>query len=185
MWAACRSGWLAYELERTRAGVTSRARIQLENAGFGPWRSRRKEGVQVSYHWLDPLATQSSGRARTPLPHVVEPGSSVALEVPLVAPRPPGDYRLAFDIVEGVRYWFEELGSTPLDVPVRWSHGSPTEPFACWYTATWTRDTKAGAGCPGGADGDRRGGGRAQLVPGAIHAPDWSRRLLARARGGL
>ena len=47
--------WLAYELGEQRAGVATRARIRLENAGTAPWRSRGREGVQLAYHWLDPL----------------------------------------------------------------------------------------------------------------------------------
>ena len=39
--------WVAYELARARAGVTTRARLRLENAGSAPWRSRGREGVQL------------------------------------------------------------------------------------------------------------------------------------------
>ena len=30
--------WLAYELEEQRAGVETRARVRVENAGSAPWR---------------------------------------------------------------------------------------------------------------------------------------------------
>ena len=108
--------WLSYEVEEPRAGVTSRARLRLENAGSAPWRSRGTEGVQVSYHWLDPLGNPIvwDGR-RTPFPHAVEPGATVELDVPVLAPRPPGSYRLAFDLVEELRFWFQEVGSVPLE----------------------------------------------------------------------
>ena len=83
--------WLAYELAEQRAGVATRARVRLENAGTAPWRSRGREGVQLAYHWLDPLGNPIVwDGARTALPSVVRPGETVELESPLVAPRPPG-----------------------------------------------------------------------------------------------
>jgi hypothetical protein len=111
--------WRAYELAEQRAGVATRARVRLENAGTAPWRSRGREGVQLAYHWLDPLgnAIVWDGQ-RTALPNVVRPGETVELESSLLAPRPPGRYRLAFDLVEEFRFWFAEVGSEPLDVPV-------------------------------------------------------------------
>ena len=53
-------------------------------------------------------------RARLPQP--VVPGEEVELAVPLLAPRPPGRYRLAFDFVEENRFWFAEVGLRPLEV---------------------------------------------------------------------
>jgi hypothetical protein len=111
--------WLAYELEEQRAGTTTRARIRLENAGSAPWRSRGREGVQLAYHWLDRRGNAIVwDGSRTAFPDVVAPGDAVELESTLVAPRPPGSYRLAFDLVEEFRFWFQELGSAPLDLPV-------------------------------------------------------------------
>jgi hypothetical protein len=111
--------WLAYELDEPRAGVEGKARVVLENAGSAPWRSRGKEGVQFAYHWLDPLGNPIVwDGTRTAFPRVVPPGDQIGLEVPVIAPRPPGSYRLAFDLVEEFRFWFQELGSTPLEVPV-------------------------------------------------------------------
>src|SRR5262245_39555993 len=111
--------WQGYELTEQRAGVTTTARVRLENAGSAPWRSRGREGIQLSYHWLDPLGNAIVwDGARAPLPDVVRPGDTVELESPLTAPRPPGRYRLAFDLVDEFRFWFQELGSTALELPV-------------------------------------------------------------------
>ncbi len=111
--------WLAYEVADQRAGVSTRARVRLQNAGTAPWRSRGREGVQLAYHWLDPLgnAIVWDGN-RIAFPEVVQPGDEVELETTILAPRPPGSYRLAFDLVEEFRFWFEELGSTPLGIAV-------------------------------------------------------------------
>jgi hypothetical protein len=111
--------WLGYELERQRAGVATQARVLLQNAGSAPWRSRGREGVQLSYHWLDPLGNAIVWDGpRTALERVVQPGESIELQPSVAAPRPPGGYRLSFDLVDEYRYWFQELGSTPLDIPV-------------------------------------------------------------------
>ncbi|HUF01397.1 MAG TPA: hypothetical protein VMN35_03140 [Gaiellaceae bacterium] len=111
--------WLAYDLEEPRAGVTGRARVRLENAGSASWHSRGREGVQLAYHWLDPLGNPIVwDGTRTAFTHVVEPGETIELDAPVHAPRPPGQYRLAFDLVEESRFWFQEVGSHPLDVPV-------------------------------------------------------------------
>jgi hypothetical protein len=177
--------WIAYELEEQRAGVETRARVRLENAGSAPWRSRGREGVQLAYHWLDPLGNAIVwDGTRTALPGVVEPGATVELESRLLAPRPPGSYRLAFDLVEEFRFWFQELGSTALDVPVEVKprvderrlavriHGAPDPELEAVLAAQdeplVTDDAVA----------------IAHLVPGALPASDWSRLLLdAHAEG--
>ena len=177
--------WLAYELAEQRAGVATTARVRLENAGTAPWRSRGPEGVQLAYHWLDPLGNAIVwDGSRTAFPGVVSPGEAVELELPVIAPRPPGRYRLAFDLVEEFRFWFQELGSAPLDLPVEVKpriderrlavrvHGpSDTEldaALAAQEEALVTEDAVAVA----------------HLVAGAIPASDWSRLMLdAHAEG--
>ena len=177
--------WRAYGLPEQRAGVTTRARVVVENAGSAPWRSRGREGIQLAYHWLDPLGNAIVwDGTRTALPDVVEPGATIELEPSLSAPRPPGLYRLAFDLVDEYRFWFEEIGSTPLDLPVEVRprietrrlavqvHGAPDDALEAALAAqdepVVTQDPVAVA----------------HLVTGAIPAPDWSRLLLdAHAEG--
>ena len=171
--------WHAYELAEQRAGVTTRARVVLENAGSAPWRSCGREGVQLAYHWLDPLGNPIIwDGARSAFPGVVQPGETTELDVSLTAPRPPGRYRLAFDLVEEFRFWFAELGSSTLDVTVDVRpridarrlavrmHGPPDPEvdaaLAAQEEPLVTEDASAVA----------------HLVPGAIPAPDWSRLLL-------
>jgi hypothetical protein len=171
--------WLGYELAEQRAGVTTQAHVVLENAGSAPWRSRGREGVQLAYHWLDPLGNPIVwDGTRSAFPEVVRPGETVELESALTAPRPPGRYRLAFDLVEEFRFWFAELGSSTLDVAVDVRpriderrlavrmHGAPDPEvdaaLAAQEEPLVTEDASAVA----------------HLVPGAIPAPDWSRLLL-------
>ncbi len=171
--------WLAYSLHEPRAGVSGTARLRLENAGSAPWRSRDGEGVQLSYHWLDPLGNAIVWDGpRTSFPHAVEPGETIEVEATVASPRPPGQYRLAFDLVEEFRFWFEEVGSAPLDIPVI------VEPRIA--------ERRLGVEMHGGSDTETDAALAAQeeplvtedavaiahLVPGAIPAPDWSRRIL-------
>jgi hypothetical protein len=109
--------WLAYGIGEARAGAELEVRIRMRNEGSATWRSRGRSGVQLAYHWLDPLGNPIVWDGiRTPLPRAVEPGGEVELDAGVNAPRPPGGYRLAFDLVEEHRFWFEELGSNPLEL---------------------------------------------------------------------
>src|SRR6516225_366632 len=85
--------WFAYELEPPRAGLTGHARLIFENAGSATWRARGRNGVRLSYHWLDPLGNPIvwDGKRVAP-PRPIAPGESVELDIPLDAPRPPGRY---------------------------------------------------------------------------------------------
>ncbi len=171
--------WLAYDLGAPRAGTSGQVRLELENAGSAPWRSRGAAGVQLAHHWLDPQGgVLVWDGPRTPLPRVVQPGETVALETRLVAPRPHGRYRLAFDLVEDPRFWFEEVGSWVLELPVDVQpriaerrlgvvvHG-PDDPRTAAALAAQEEPpvTEAAAAI-------------AHLVPGAAPEPDWSRLLL-------
>ncbi|HSI98474.1 MAG TPA: hypothetical protein VK926_08930 [Gaiellaceae bacterium] len=171
--------WVAYELGEPRAGVTGRAQLRLENAGTAPWRSHGREGIQLSYHWLDPLGNPIVwDGVRTPFPDAVEPGRAIEIEASVVAPRPPGRYRLAFDLVEEHRFWLQEVGSAPLDLPVEVRPRIP--------------ERRLGVVVHGGSDPETETALAAQeeplvsedplavahLVPGALPAPAWSRLLL-------
>ena len=171
--------WLAYELDEPHAGVRGKARVVLENAGSATWRSRGQEGVQFTYHWLDPLGNPIVwDGVRTALPRVVPPGDQIGLEVPVDAPRPPGSYRLAFDLVEEFRFWFQEVGSTPLDIPVT--------------VRPRIAERRLRVEVRGQTDAELEGALAAQeeplvtddalavahILPEALPAPDWSRLLL-------
>jgi hypothetical protein len=106
--------WLAYELEPPQAGTLKRARVSLENAGTAAWR-----GLNLSYHWLDdrgnPIVWDGLRQEVS-----AAPGERVEQELRVRGPIPPGDYRLALDLVDEQRFWLAELGNfTPeLDVEV-------------------------------------------------------------------
>jgi hypothetical protein len=177
--------WIAYELEEQRAGVATRARVRLENAGTAPWRSRGREGVQLAYHWLDPLGNAIVwDGTRAAFPDVVQPGETVELDSPVVAPRPPGSYRLAFDLVEEFRFWFQEVGSTPLELSVDVMPRIDDRRLAVRMHGTHDSETEAALAAQEEPLITEGAVAVAHLVAGAAPAPDWSRLLLdAHAEG--
>ncbi|MBM2823939.1 MAG: hypothetical protein HW413_2685 [Thermoleophilia bacterium] len=171
--------WLAYEVPEQRAGVSANARLRLENAGSAPWRSHGREGVQISYHWLDPLGNAIVWDGpRTSLPQAVEPGQVAELEIVVVAPRPPGSYRLAFDLVEELRFWFQEVGSTPLDLPVDVKRRISERRLGVVLHGAPDTETKAALAMQEEPLVTEGAVAVAHLVAGALPEPDWSRRLL-------
>jgi hypothetical protein len=179
--------WLGWTLPAARAGATATALVRLRNGGTASWRSRGTTGVQLAYHWLDPLGNPVvwDGQ-RTPFPSPVPPGETVELPVEVTAPRPPGRYRLAFDLVEEHRFWFAELGCPTLEHDVLVVPRLETRRLRAVVHGgddPATRTALASQEEPvvdGGGDADAV----AHLVAGAVPAPDWSRRLLdAHAEG--
>jgi hypothetical protein len=177
--------WRAYELAEQRAGVSTRARVVLENAGSAPWRSRGREGVQLAYHWLDPLGNAIVwDGTRSGFPDVVRPGETVELESSLTAPRPPGRYRLAFDLVEEFRFWFQELGSSTLEIAVDVRPRIDERRLAVRMHGPPDPEVDAALAAQEESLVSDEATAVAHLVPGAVPAPDWSRLLLdAHAEG--
>jgi hypothetical protein len=177
--------WLAYELDEFRAGVAGRARLRLENAGTAAWRSRGSEGVQLAYHWLDPLGNPIVWDGlRRAFSSPVAPGATAELEVVVEAPRPPGEYRLAFDLVEEHRFWFQELGSWPLELPVVVRPRIAERRLAVVVHGGSDPETSAALAGQEEPVVESDAEATAHLVAGAAPAPDWSRLLLdAHAEG--
>jgi hypothetical protein len=177
--------WLAYDLGTFRAGVRKDVRLVLENAGTATWRSRGLEGVKLTYHWLDPLGNAIVWDGiRTTFPEPVPPGRRLDLRVRVLAPRPPGSYRLAFDLVDENHFWFAEIGCPTLDVAVEVAPRIAARRLAAVVHGASDAETEAALAAqeePLVADEPTA---VAHLVAGAVPAPDWSRRLLdAHAEG--
>ena len=102
----------------------------------------------------------------------------------MLAPRPPGSYRLAFDLVKEHRFWFHELGSTPLELPIDVRPRIDERRLRVVVSGgddAETEDALAAQEEPLVAEGAIA---VAYLVAGAAPAPDWSRLLLdAHAEG--
>jgi hypothetical protein len=179
--------WLAHEIGPARAGAVGTARVALENAGSATWRARGRTGVRLAYHWLDPLGNPIVwDGTRAELPQPVAPGETVEVGVAVAAPRPPGSYLLSFDLVEEFRFWFGEVGSATLDVPVQVAPRIAERRLRVIVTGASDAETTAALRAQEEPVVERDEVALAYLVAGAAPAPDWSRRLLdAHAEGWL
>jgi hypothetical protein len=177
--------WLAYELPELRAGAVERLRVRARNAGSATWRSRSGAGVQASYHWLDPLGNAIVWDGpRTALERPVEPGAEVELMLELRAPQPPGRYRLAIDLVEELRYWFAEVGSSPLELDVEVQPRIDGRRLAVVVHGGSDDATTAALAMQEEPAVETNPVAVAHLVAGALPAPDWTSRILdAHAEG--
>jgi hypothetical protein len=163
--------WRAVEHGPIEAGVRAEARVEVENAGTAPWRTRGPEaGLFLAFHWLDERgnAIVWDGE-RTALHDVVAPGAVLAQPMALRGPIPPGRYRLAVDLVEEHRFWVAELGEPAWEetVDVLPRSGEPrvfgAEPGAAWLEAARALHAEGYAAVGGAVEGLHdypAGGGR-------------------------
>jgi hypothetical protein len=177
--------WLAYELPELRAGAETAVRVALRNAGTATWRSRAESGVQLSYHWLDDRGNAIVWDGpRVAFTRPVAPGEEVEVETLLRAPQPPGRYRLAFDLVEELRFWFAEVGSSPLELDVEVAPRISARRLAVTIHGGSDVETTAALAAQEEAFFDEDAVATAHLVAGALPEPDWSARVLdAHAEG--
>ena len=179
--------WHGAEIAAVRAGAPALARVTVENAGRATWHSLGRDGLQLAYHWLDPLGNPVVwDGARTALPRPVGPGDSLDVTVAVVAPRPPGRYVLRFDLVEEHRFWLEELGCETLDVPLEVLPRIARRSLGVVVHGGADDDTEAALAAQEEplAEAGTEAEAVAHLVSGAMPPPDWSRRILdAHAEG--
>lgn len=171
--------WLTADVGVPRAGAELRVVVSIENSGSATWRSRGRDGLQLSYHWLDPLGNPVVwDGTRAALPRAVAPGETVAIEIDLRAPRPPGAYVLRFDLVEEHRFWLEELGCPTLDVPLEVRPRIASRRLGVVVHGEVDAETEAALAAQEEPVVHADPEVVAHLVPGAVPPPDWSRRLL-------
>jgi hypothetical protein len=173
--------WLSHTIPLQRAGALSVGTVRLQNAGEVPWDSRDGHGICLGYHWLDPLGNPIVWDGLlTGFPRVIAPSEQVDAPLNIAAPTPPGRYRLAFDLVDGGRCWFSEVGNVSPDIEVEVASrlsrrrlqvqiaDGPEELNRLTVEALRRQDEDVVS------DGDAT----AFLAAGCQPRPDWSRRLL-------
>jgi hypothetical protein len=171
--------WLAASLEPFHAGATATAHVTLENEGTATWRTTPTGGVHASYHWLDPLGSPIVwDGTRTVLPRDVAPGERVELQLTVTAPRPPGRYRLALDLVEEHCFWFAEVGASPLELDVDVAPRIAARELEVQVHGGPDPVTSAALAAQEEPVVERGGAAVAHLVAGAAPPPGWSRLLL-------
>lgn len=110
---------------RLRAGEHTNLSLRVRNRGPVTWPARGDTHgmyqVNAGDRWLDP----STGRVvndldgRAALAEDIPPGGETQLQLPITAPKEPGDYVLEIDMIhEGVTFFFEK-GSKTLRLNVK------------------------------------------------------------------
>ena len=94
-------------------GSDNLVRVRVKNPGLAPWRSEGENAFALSYHWLDRKGEQTLvfEGVRTPLGQTVEPTESLQAQARILAPPHPGEYILAWDLVQEHRLWFSTAGA--------------------------------------------------------------------------
>jgi O-antigen ligase len=103
-----RAAFVAPEEIELPAGTLSRVPITVTNRGRLPWDSQAVPPMLLSYHWLErdgDRFVRFEGE-RTPFADAVQPGATASVRAQVLAPRPPGQYRLEWDVVQEGRLWF-------------------------------------------------------------------------------
>jgi hypothetical protein len=177
--------WLAYRLPTFRAGAESTVEVLLQNAGTATWRGRGQAGVKLSHHWLDERGNAIVWDGpRVDFGDPVAPGDEVEVALRVRAPQPPGRYRLAFDLVEELRFWFAEVGSAPLELDAEVLPLIDERRLAVVVRGGADSETTAALVAQAEPLVEADAVATAHLVAGAIPEPDWSRRILdAHAEG--
>lgn len=90
--------------------------VAIENRSEVSWTSTGSLlPIFLSYHLLRVRGTGTEvavfDNPRTALPAFVAPGARVQVEVRVTAPDEPGDYQIAFDLVQESRTWFSDRGT--------------------------------------------------------------------------
>ena len=90
------------------ASDTVMVAVTVTNTGRLAWSPALPRPVSLSYHWLahneESVVEWEGPRVRLPL--TVEPGQSVTLAAPVIAPSHSGPVRLAWDMVQDNVTWF-------------------------------------------------------------------------------
>lgn len=110
---------------RLRAGERAVLSLRVRNRGGASWPARGDAGgmyqVNAGDRWLDREGARvvNDLDGRTTLAADLPPGGEASLQLPVAAPREPGDYVLEVDMIhEGVTF-FHEKGSKTLRINVR------------------------------------------------------------------
>jgi hypothetical protein len=160
--------WHRLRLGNVRAGTQAFAEVELENAGSAAWRD-----ILLSYHWLDLFGNAIVWDGlRTPFAEPIAPGHRARVALRLRGPMPPGRYRLALDLVDEGRVWFEEVGNRPLEQDV---DVAPRIPRAL---AVRGGDPEALAAQEEPLVEEADAAAIAHLADGCAPSADWSRRIL-------
>lgn len=127
-------GWYGAEYAvppelRMRAGEPVPVLIGVENTGAIRWHTTGEHPFALGYYWLTEDGRPiGGGHLEAPLPGPVDPGDSVRVAVSLRPSLPPGDYRLAWGMLQRRILWFRHRGVPEGQTAVRLDPGTVVEP---------------------------------------------------------
>ena len=91
--------------------------ITVKNTSACYWQASEESGIFLVNRWLD-----SDGKAvgvldgRSDLPGLIAPAAETKLEISVKVPEAAGLWTLELDLVEEGVAWFQDQGSTPLQI---------------------------------------------------------------------
>lgn len=116
-----------------RAGEAVTVTVTVRNTGRATWTADGEHPFALGYRWLTADGRRAFRLPQTvvPLPHDVAPGETVRLETAVQAPLPPGEYRLAWGMLQRGILWFRDRGVPEAETRVRVEPGplAPTTPL--------------------------------------------------------
>jgi hypothetical protein len=120
------AGWYRAEYQvpeslEIQAGQLHTVPVTLTNRGPAAWHPDGRHPFRLSYHWLD-FQTERLlvvDGLRTELPSRIHAGESVTVTAQVQAPAVPGNYLLAWDMVQEGRMWFAAAGAPSAHTGVR------------------------------------------------------------------
>lgn len=88
------------------------ASVDVLNSGWAEWSSEGSHPVKLSYHWLTSEGQMADfDGLRTPVAPPLCPNQSRRFSMTVQAPRNPGNYLLAIDLVQEGVTWFSEANA--------------------------------------------------------------------------
>jgi SAM-dependent methyltransferase len=111
---------------RTQVTITARVKNSSDVVWPITWLPDGRYRIQLGNHWLDEdgrMIQESDGRM--PLPHDMQPGEEVELQLPIHVPEINGAYVLELDVVQELVAWFRDRGSASATVCIQVVDGQP------------------------------------------------------------
>jgi hypothetical protein len=104
--------------------------VTAHNTGQATWTAAGDHAYALGYHWLtaDGGAELQVAPGEVPLPRDVASGDAVQVPLELRAPLPPGEYRLAWGMLQHDIVWFHYRGSPDAETLVNVSPGTGLGP---------------------------------------------------------
>lgn len=94
---------------RLGVGQPGGVRAAVTNVSEHVWPAGRL--IRLGNHWYAGAEPARWNDGRVDLPHDVAPGTTVTLDLPVVAPQEAGEYVLELDVVQEAVSWWAEVGS--------------------------------------------------------------------------